>query len=83
MQIYQEVPGLVPEKGILDGYEVHVINYGSKHTKELIEALIVKNGGRRVQNCLKTTNIALADYLDFRCKLVNQKYGLPILKIEW
>ena len=83
LSAFKEVPGLIAKKGVLEGYEIVVLNCGPKHRKEIVEAFIVENGGKRVQNCLKTTNIALAENLDFKCKLVNENFGLPVLKIEW
>lgn len=72
-----------PDQKVLHGYEIVVLNYGGAYSKEQIEPLIVTNGGKRVQNCMKTTNIALAHKIDLNCKMVNEKFGLPILKIEW
>lgn len=68
---------------VFQGYEIVVLNYGGEYTKDQIEPLIVSNGGKRVQNCMKSTTIAVANRPDLKCRMVNEQFGLPVLKIEW
>ena len=78
-----DVSGVEKKSDLLKGHEIVILNCGKKFSKSEIEASIVRNGGRRVQNCLPSTTIALAEVNNFRCKALNRKYGISVLDVKW
>lgn len=73
----------VQESDLLKGHEILIISCGKKFSKKELETMILKHGGKRVQNCLESTTLAVAAEKDFRTGAINQKYGLSVLSVEW
>lgn len=68
---------------LLAGNEFVIVNLEEPFSRERLEMEIVKHGGKRVQNCLNSTTVAIACFNDFKCRLINERFGLPVLRPEW
>lgn len=52
-------------------------------SKPFLERLIVRNGGRMVQNWMPTTTHVIADRADFKVRSLVDKYDMNIVKDTW
>jgi BRCA1 C Terminus (BRCT) domain len=68
---------------LFSGHQIMVLHAGNNYSKKELETEIVKNGGRRVQNCTIDTTIVLSDRNSFRCEAIYKQYGISILSVEW
>lgn len=85
LQDFQEcnIGDVTATSDLFSNHQIMVLRPGPKYTKKQIEIEIVKNGGKRVQNCTQKTTIVLSDKNTFRCEAIYQEYGISVLSVDW
>lgn len=73
------------ETSIFEGLEFYIVNTDDLKgaSKPFLERLIVRHGGKKVQNLMPTTTHVIADRADFKVRSLVDRYDMNIVKDTW